>query len=1135
MPNQEATIFYGRLSGLADIIARDTDQRSSELIKEIFERTESAIQLRNGKILDFSGESFTVIFQDRKAQQNAVETVLECMESLNKIKKDQHILSEVIFKAGIAYAPVVIYKEKRKENLRDENNAIKVMGEAVDLAERLFAFADEGQILVNQAIYQHTSSEWHFNTLESIHIPGRKELLEVYELKEKKRKRLAKDPSTNRQIFSEMIGREDQVKIIEQKITELIAGKGSIISIIGEAGLGKSRLMAEMKVQSIMEKVLLLEGRAVSTGQNLSFHPISNLIKSWAEIKEDDLPSQSSEKLRMGIQRIAPEQADEIYAFLATMMGLPLQGQHKERVKGIEGEALEKLILKNLRDLVISATKDKPRIYVIEDMHWADSSSITLFESLYKLSRDYPVMFINVMRPGYKDTGDHILKYVADNFPSNHTNIHINPLEEEESSSLIMNLLRKTQLPEPIRNMIIRKTEGNPFFIEEIIRNFIDEGIIEAKEGHFTITEKINNVNIPETINDAILSRVDKLDEKTRELLNTASVMGRNFYYKVLEEATDTIEELDERLSYLTEVQLISESKKKQDIEYLFKHALSQQMTYDAMMQQSRKETHLKIARSIEKVFAANINEFYGTLVYHYQMAEDEEKTIYYLLLAGDEAMRSGASSEALRFFEKALDTLPSSRKDDPHDIEIRNLRINVANMYHATGRNFESIELFEFIFNKYFNYKVAKTEKTIMLRGVFGMLTIALAYRFPKLFFKKPVKQEIESMCAYIVNWASPIATVNPRHFVFKSSDAGRRLINYNIMSSEKVLEIYIQLAAVFMWASFSYPTVRRLIDLVDKAGYQLNPRPLVSLFMAKSMFDLNTGKWLYNIEPHELFDTGIKAGELWMTSVTAFYLGMQKVERGNYAHAVHISNKLDDLGTSFENNFAISQRYRLRSVAQMKFRKFDQLQELIDEAKVFFQSTDNKIHAVVLDLIQCQLHINNNNLKEAVISFEEAEAFLDKIKSIGSYHTQYLLTKIQLNLVLEKNKNNQATKKNKAIKELLKTSKKLISLSKKFVPNLTEAYILRANIFLFQHQFKKAFKNLQFAITTGEKHNSRIELSRAYFETGKFLADPANKFKELNGKTADHYLEKAREMFTEMELEWDLNEYSSYISKRS
>jgi class 3 adenylate cyclase/tetratricopeptide (TPR) repeat protein len=1125
MQKQQAVILFATLQGISSPDELVPEEAMTDFINGIHKLFETTLRFHQGKLERFTGDTALGVFSGGQTQSpsalHALDAAFAIKEQLQTLFDEKLPGQPFGVKMGMASGMIT-----ETTIGSGESQQTAILGEAVNNAERICRFCENEQVMTDQAVYEAAGEYYEFQKLEAIPLKGGMETLPIFEPIKKKHKKLDLKISPQRKIVSEMVGRSREMEQLEGLISNLAAGKGAIVNIVGKAGIGKSRLMAEMKAQPIMEKVLVLEGRALSTGQNFSFHSITNLIKSWAGITDEDVPSASSEKLYQGIKRNTADQADEIYAFLATMMGLPLEGKHQERVKGIEGEALEKLILKNLRDLIIAATKDKPRIYMIEDMHWADSSSITLFESLYKLSQHHPVMFINVLRPGYKETGDYILKYLVDSFPGDHNTINVNPLEENESGKLIKNLLREARLPKEIHEIIIRKTQGNPFFIEEIIRSFIDEGIIEVKDGHFVVTEKINDVNIPETINEAILSRVDKLDEKTRELLNTASVMGRNFYYKVLEEATDTIEELDERLAYLTEVQLITETRKKEEIEYLFKHALAQQLTYDAMMQQSRKETHLKIARSIEKVFAANIKEFYGSLVYHYKMAEDKEKTIHYLILAGEEAMKSGASSEALQFFENALDAMPQERKDDSKDIEIRDLRINIANMYHAKGRNIESVELFEYIFEKYFNYRVAKTEKGILLRGIWGMITIAFAFRFPRLFFKKSIKKEDELICTHFVHWGTPISTINPRHFIFKPSDAVSRFIKYDAMSSQAILELYIQISCIFLWASFSNPTSRKIIDLADQVDFQLNPRPLLSLLMTKSMFNVNTGKWHYNIEADEVFNTGIKTGELWMTSVTALYLGMQQTEQGNYDRTIEISDRLKELGNSFENSFALAQGHRVKFVCLMKFRKFEHLQEIIDEAKDYMRNTENKLHVFLMDLVQSHLHIHNNDLEAAVKSFEKAEKSLETIKSIMSYYTPYLITKIELGLALMKDKRNKDIRNSKDIGDLLKTSSKLISKSKKFVSNLTEAYKLRSRIFMFQQKSGNAFKNLQLAIATGEKHNSRLELSRAYFETGKFLSDPTNKYKELNGHPASHYLDKAKTMFEEMDLQWDLED---------
>jgi len=1125
---QQATILSAELSGLQAFTESLSPDGIAAIMNEISSLTETTARMHHGSLNRFTGDTFMAVFHPGKtgksAAIHAIDAACELNEQMQAFIHDKKLKQAFSLKIGIATGGILSTEIGTKENTQQT-----IMGEAVNHAQRICRFASEGQTLVDGSSHENAKDHCVFQALEPIPLKGGGETLAIFELIEKKRKKMELSDG-ERKIASEMVGRGREAGQLESLIKKLIAGKGSVVNIVGKAGIGKSRLVAEMKVQPLMEKALLLEGRAMSTGKNLSYHPIIDLLKSWADISEDDPPAVSSEKLQKRIIYFAAERADEIYPFIGTMMGLPLEGKHKERVKGIEGEALEKLILKNLRDLIISAAKDKPRIYLIEDMHWADSSSLTMFESLYKLSQNHPVMFINVLRPGYKESGDYILKWLVDNLPGDNITINVSPLADGESGELINNLLKKVSLPEKVASTIIRKTEGNPFFIEEVIRSFLDEGIIEIKENEFIVTDKISEVNIPETINDVILSRVDKLDEKTRELLNTASVIGRNFYYKVLEEATDTIEELDDRLAYLTEVQLISESKKKQEIEYLFKHALAQQLTYDSIIQQSRKGLHLKIATSIEKVFAENINEYYGTLAYHFEKAENKEKTIQYLILAGDESMKSGASSEALHFLENALEALPEARKRDPKDIEIKNLRVKIAFMCHAIGRNKEAVNIFESIFEQYYNFRVAKTNRGILLKGIASMFATIFIFKNESLYFKKPLGNNDEAIFRIAMERSYAQSMVNPKHFVLNSASTATRFRNYNIRNSKSALAMYTGYAGVLVWAGFSYNTSRKILAFVKTSGIESDLHLLISFSMTKAMLDYNTGNWQKNESFKSVFQKGISIGELWLTTLCVLYYGFQQIELGDAAVLKDVSNVFTEIADSFENWHARSNKYRFSAFGMMKFRKFEQLQVLLDEGKKHIKGTENKTHLFVLNLVQAQLNIYNGKISDAVASITEAEKTLQESKSIPVLYTHYLITKIQLDLVFFKEQFNKGENYKGKFKELLNTSKKLITTSRKFVGNLTEAYLLRSRIFYLRKKYTKALKNLSLAITTGEKYKGRLELSRAYFETGKFLSDPKTKQKQLKGLSGKDYLDTAKTMFEEMDLQWDLKEYRKF-----
>jgi predicted ATPase len=503
-------------------------------------------------------------------------------------------------------------------------------------------------------------------------------------------------------ISSAMVGRDMEMKLLEKQFMQLINGRGSVVNIAGIAGIGKSRLMAEMQEKELLSKVILLEGRAVSNGKDLSFHPIVQIIRSWAAIKAEDSPVDALNKLQRGIHRVYPDAFDEIFPFVATMLGFRLEGNAGERVRDIEGEALENLILKNLRDLLSRAASIRPIVIVIEDAHWCDLSSVIFLESLFKLVRKHRILFVIIQRPGHADAGERIIRFARENLNEHQVEINIKPLTEQESGELIRNLLNRVNLPEEIDRLIIERAAGNPFFIEEVIRSFIDEELIVVKDDKFILTENIKYANIPESIDNVLLSRIDRLDEKTKELLKTASVIGRNFYYKVLEEAAVTIEEVDQKLEYLRDVQLINERKQRDEVEFLFKHALAQQATYESIVEKTRKELHLKIAASIEKVFAGRIHEFYGMLAHHYSKAGQMPKAEEYLIKAGEESMKSSASSEAVNYFRKALEILLQNNiTPDPQ--KVTDLEEKLAYACYASGLYVDAVSYCDRVIGFYY------------------------------------------------------------------------------------------------------------------------------------------------------------------------------------------------------------------------------------------------------------------------------------------------------------------------------------------------------------------------------------------------------------------------------------------------
>jgi len=582
-------------------------------------------------------------------------------------------------------------------------------GDTTNLASRMESNAKPGTILISPYTYKLIDKLFKTRSLGEISVKGKKDSLNVYELIDEKvyRQRVG----IERRIYSEMVGREDELLGLERQVEKLINGSGAIVNILGEAGIGKSRLVAELKNLDVMEKVTLLEGKTISIGKNLSFYPITDFLKQWAAIQEKDEQVTALEKLEAAVKALKPGQANEIIPFIATLMGIKLSGEHAQRVRGIEGEALENLIFKNLRELLIRIAKHGPLVVVVEDLHWADLSSIGFLESIFQLARRNPILFINPMRPGYEQTSEQLITTLNKESKEYYLEMGLVPLDDVSSEVLIDNMLHIKGLPVSLIKRIVARADGNPYFIEEVVRSLIDEGALVVKDGIFASTAKINQVEIPNTINDLLTARIDRLEEKNRDLVKTASVIGRNFFYRILKKVAEAGLDIDKRLAYLKNIQMISEGQRLEEIEYLFTHALAQEAAYESILMEKRKPLHLAIAQSIEKVFANKLHDFYGILSLHYTKGEDFFKAEEYLNKSGEEALKSSASSEAVTFFREALSLYQNRLGENADPDKIAYMQKCVALAYYNRGQMMESTEYFGNVLSHY----GVKTPKNII------------------------------------------------------------------------------------------------------------------------------------------------------------------------------------------------------------------------------------------------------------------------------------------------------------------------------------------------------------------------------------------------------------------------------------
>jgi class 3 adenylate cyclase len=440
---RQVTIMFCDMKGFTPLSHKLGPEETFVLMERVLEIMILKVHQYEGTVNEIRGDGILALFGApialEDAPQRAIQSALAIHKEMIRFNEnlgDNSKVHPILFRIGINTGPVVVGTVGN--DLRVQFTAV---GDTINMAARMEGLAEPGTTYVTEETFRLTKGLFQFQALGKKVVKGKEGPVSVYKVLSAKEDINRPRLGSERMIYSEMVGRDKELDKLELQVMKAINGEGSVVNIIGEAGIGKSRLVAELKKREVVQRVSLLEGRAISIGRNLSYYPIIDLLKQWARIRADDGEAAALGKLEAAVRSLFPEEGGEVLPFVATLMGMKLWGRNAERVKGLEGEALEKLILKSLRDLLIRAAERTPLVIVMEDLHWADASSLQLLEPLFRLAETQRILFINLFRPGFLETGERILKTLKERLPVYHLEIVLEPLDERMSEALIGNML----------------------------------------------------------------------------------------------------------------------------------------------------------------------------------------------------------------------------------------------------------------------------------------------------------------------------------------------------------------------------------------------------------------------------------------------------------------------------------------------------------------------------------------------------------------------------------------------------------------------------------------------------------------------------------------------------------------------
>jgi len=461
---------------------------------------------------------------------------------------------------------------------------------------------------------------------------------------------------------SPLIGRQEQIESLQAAVDELRQGTGQIVSLMGEAGLGKSRLVTELRRNTVGDPAFeghWLEGRSYSYESNTPFAPFIDLFRDFFELEAGQTDGEQIRQISVRINELMPGQGPAVVPFFATMLGLELDADAAERVKYLQPPALRGQIFGHILGLVGQIVSRRPLVMVLDDLHWADPTSLDLLQALLPLVNDAQLMIIAAFRPRQSEPAWSFHEMAGRDYHYRYRAISLAPLDQNQSRELVASLLEVEDLPLSVRQTILDKSEGNPFFVEEIIRSLIDRGLVIRKEGHWRTTEEILDIAIPDTLIGVITARLDRLDEGVRQMAQSAAILGREFAVNLLADIAEAPETLDSAMVDLQRREIVREKGRLPERTFIFKHALTQQAAYDSMLLSNRRELH---SRAAEALLARQPDQA-AEIGRHWLEARQPARAMPFLVTAGDQAARAYATAEAIDFYNQAL-TLQSKVTD---------------------------------------------------------------------------------------------------------------------------------------------------------------------------------------------------------------------------------------------------------------------------------------------------------------------------------------------------------------------------------------------------------------------------------------------------------------------------------------
>jgi class 3 adenylate cyclase/tetratricopeptide (TPR) repeat protein len=664
---RHATVMFSDLSGFTAMTERLDPEEVQGLMRRLKDGAVGIVEKHGGIVSQFVGDEVLALFGIPSAHEDDPVRAVRAAREIHTLARalspevEDRIGRSLTMHTGIDTGLVVT----STADVRD--GTVGVTGDTVNTAARLKAAAEDDAVLLSGETQRQVGAFFDTEPMAALNLKGKSASVVPHYVTGEREDVGGRFEATSAQRgLTAFAGRQKELATLQEALQWATQGQGNCVTVIGEAGIGKSRLMHEFRQSVNREEVTVLEGRCQSYGAETPYLPFLDALRRGLRLHTRTDASALHATAVANIRAVSPE-LERYLPHLLHLLSIPSEAHRLPET--LQGDVLRRELEEALAATLTLNTAHGPMVVIFEDWHWVDEASDTALNRLLGLVGHYPLLLVVLLRPEYTRKWADV---------ENYSTLVLRSLEVAPTGQMLQSVLGADSLPPGLAEAVHARTGGNALFNEEMAHALREEGMVAVTNGSLTLTRPLDELVLPDTIHAVIRARVDRLDPDDREILRLASVIGREFDRAVLERISPSPNLVGSALERLARQDLVHQVRLLPQTEYIFKHVLTQEVVYDTLLRSQRKDLHAQVGAAIEALYPGRLEEHYEALADHYSQSDERYKAIDYLDKAGDKATANFSQQEARARYQQAAETFDGSEMGTPDAARMAEIAIKL-------------------------------------------------------------------------------------------------------------------------------------------------------------------------------------------------------------------------------------------------------------------------------------------------------------------------------------------------------------------------------------------------------------------------------------------------------------------------